>query len=385
VDLQRLQRDSGTGKAAAVMAAVIAKPRILRRLVVGLAAATLLIGVVTYTAWWRFSKSHTTAPAPSRPVHVTTYPGWETAATLSPDGRLVAFSGNVEAADNFDIYVKIIGAEPPLRLTRHPDEDENPIWSPDGRWIAFTRDRKKVLLVSPLGGMERTIAERALTAGSKLDTEVIRMAEVWWGFQHFVTFGGRIPIGWAGVTIVAACGLWVLGRLSTHSFGPLSGLLVVIWYIVFLKWAIGGVADHSARSIIMFYPKAFVALLVLLFILNVRRAELDANQRRRNRRSAEEIASALRQVAVQTPDAPTQRNAPTFSLYLRPFVSTNELPVQFDHGRNIIVGERIDLENILRLSLGRSGLWLANCYGRADFTGAAQVNWPSLSERIRWQ
>jgi hypothetical protein len=28
---------------------------------------------------------------------------------------------------------------------------------------------------------------------------------------------------------------------------------------------------------------------------------------------------------------------------------------------------------------------MANCYGRADFTGAAQVNWLSLSERIRWQ
>ena len=31
--------------------------------------------------------------------------------------------------------------------------------------------------------------------------------------------------------------------------------------------------------------------------------------------------------------------------------------------------------------------WLANCYGRADLTGnrAAQVNWLSLSERIRRQ
>jgi hypothetical protein len=36
---------------------------------------------------------------------------------------------------------------------------------------------------------------------------------------------------------------------------------------------------------------------------------------------------------------------------------------------------------------GIASLWLANCYGRADFTGnrAAQVNWLSLSERIRWQ
>jgi hypothetical protein len=32
-------------------------------------------------------------------------------------------------------------------------------------------------------------------------------------------------------------------------------------------------------------------------------------------------------------------------------------------------------------------VWLANCYGRADFAGnhAAQLNWLSLSERIRWQ
>jgi hypothetical protein len=39
--------------------------------------------------------------------------------------------------------------------------------------------------------------------------------------------------------------------------------------------------------------------------------------------------------------------------------------------------------NILR----RHGRWLANCYVRADFTGnrGAQVNWLSLSERIRWQ
>jgi hypothetical protein len=35
----------------------------------------------------------------------------------------------------------------------------------------------------------------------------------------------------------------------------------------------------------------------------------------------------------------------------------------------------------------QTSLWLANCYGRADFPGnrAAQVNWLSLSERIRWQ
>jgi len=38
--------------------------------------------------------------------------------------------------------------------------------------------------------------------------------------------------------------------------------------------------------------------------------------------------------------------------------------------------------NVMIDRLVRS-LWLANCYGRANFTGAAQVNWLSLSERIR--
>jgi hypothetical protein len=37
------------------------------------------------------------------------------------------------------------------------------------------------------------------------------------------------------------------------------------------------------------------------------------------------------------------------------------------------------------LDTWRQSVWLANCYGRADFTGnrAAQVNWRWLSERIR--
>ena len=158
VDLKHLQRASAASQVAATTVPVPAKPWILRRRVVGLGATILL--VVAYSARWWFSKQGDTAvSALSRPVHVTTYPGAEEDATLSPDGRQVAFSGNVEADDNFDIYVKLIGAEPPLRLTRDPEPDEHPIWSPDGRWIAFTRNGKKVLLVSPLGGMERTIAE----------------------------------------------------------------------------------------------------------------------------------------------------------------------------------------------------------------------------------
>ena len=70
---------------------------------------------------------------------------------------------NGPAQDNFDIYVKVVGAEPPLRLTTDPAADYSPAWSPDGRAIAFLRDlsggRLAVMLVAPIGGPERKVAE----------------------------------------------------------------------------------------------------------------------------------------------------------------------------------------------------------------------------------
>lgn len=118
--------------------------------------------------FWRASRmpSATTSMGPPEPI--TTYRGIEEDATLSPDGREVAFSANIEASDNFDIYVKVIGAEPALRLTRDPGMDEQPMWSPDGRWIAFTRGWRNLLLVSPLGGPEKLLATEPEPVGLRV-------------------------------------------------------------------------------------------------------------------------------------------------------------------------------------------------------------------------
>src|ERR1051326_5448595 len=70
---------------------------------------------------------------------LTTYPGDERQPALSPDGNQVAFSWNGMDQRNYDIYVKVIGAESPLRLTTDEAEDFSPSWSPDGHWIAFLR------------------------------------------------------------------------------------------------------------------------------------------------------------------------------------------------------------------------------------------------------
>jgi Tol biopolymer transport system component/DNA-binding winged helix-turn-helix (wHTH) protein/tRNA A-37 threonylcarbamoyl transferase component Bud32 len=127
-------------------------------------AGGLLLCLVALTfAIWQWRSSREPDERPMNAVPFTTYPGHERFPTLSPDGNQVAFSWDGETRDNFDIYVKLVGAGDYLRLTKDPAEDSSPAWSSDGRSIAFLRDlgenRASVLLVTPIGGSERKVGE----------------------------------------------------------------------------------------------------------------------------------------------------------------------------------------------------------------------------------
>ena len=165
VALEELKEESDSG-AAAMKAST--PPR--RRWVwAALLPVLLAAGLFAWRIWW--------SPQPEEPlraVELVTVPGVKSSPSFSPDGNYVAFSWSGPKQDNFDIYVQQIGTGSPLRLTTDARTDFDPAWSPDGRWIAFLRTepsplgslrpvlpdgKSELLLIPPLGGPERKLAE----------------------------------------------------------------------------------------------------------------------------------------------------------------------------------------------------------------------------------
>ena len=95
-------------------------------------------------------------------VPLTALPGNVGSPTFSPDGSQVAFGWDGEShGKGYDLYVKVIGSDKPLRLTYHPADFLSAAWSPDGRSIAISRvagEDSGIYLIPPTGGPERKLA-----------------------------------------------------------------------------------------------------------------------------------------------------------------------------------------------------------------------------------
>jgi hypothetical protein len=86
--------------------------------------------------------------------------------TWSPDGRLIAFTGQVGGVT--DLFVHDIAAATTRRLTNDPFADLQPVWSPDGSRLAFVTERFSTklesLAIGPLQLATITVAEGNVTA-----------------------------------------------------------------------------------------------------------------------------------------------------------------------------------------------------------------------------
>src|SRR5437868_8044389 len=70
---------------------------------------------------------------------LTTGIGMETDPMFSPDGTLIAFTGEYQG--NRDVYVVSANGGIPRRLTYHPGPDDVLGWTPDGKGILFRSNR----------------------------------------------------------------------------------------------------------------------------------------------------------------------------------------------------------------------------------------------------
>ena len=71
---------------------------------------------------------------------LTAAPGYASQPKFSPDGKLIAFSGNYDG--NNDVYVVDAAGGEPRRLTWHPSFDRVIDWQPDGKSIRFQSGRE---------------------------------------------------------------------------------------------------------------------------------------------------------------------------------------------------------------------------------------------------
>ncbi|MEZ5284795.1 MAG: hypothetical protein R2712_08310 [Vicinamibacterales bacterium] len=136
--------------------AAAAAPRSIRWLPYAAAAAVL---VVTASFALRPRGPAALGPFTARPI--TSEPGNERDPDISPDGKYVAYAQ--QAPDLATrIVVRLIDGGEPHDITAGTRDEWSPAWSPDGARIAFLRgdpaDTADLMLTTPLGGAERTVA-----------------------------------------------------------------------------------------------------------------------------------------------------------------------------------------------------------------------------------
>jgi eukaryotic-like serine/threonine-protein kinase len=155
-DLQRLKRDTDSGKAAVASSS----GRRWLRAVVAATGVALLATVGTLLYLRPKGAERTDA---GKWEQLTSFTDSAVYPALSPDGRMLAFLRGPETfLGPADVYVKMLPSGEPVQLTRDKTLKLSPVFSPDGARIAYgTVDPWDTWEVGALGGEPRLVMKNA--------------------------------------------------------------------------------------------------------------------------------------------------------------------------------------------------------------------------------
>ena len=126
-------------------------------------AAALLVAVLIVIAMWPENRELPHGTKNWRVERLTTTPDVERDASMSPDGRTIAFVSN--ATGNWELYVRE-GSRNPTQVTESPGKESDPRWSPDGQVILFTYEgpgiQPTLFSVPPTGGIPQKMVSNAV-------------------------------------------------------------------------------------------------------------------------------------------------------------------------------------------------------------------------------
>jgi len=133
---------------------VFLRPRALGAVVLTL----LILSAGLYWYWNAVGPAQEETPA--QVVPFTSFPGEETAPSLSSDGRQTAFVWFRPDSLSQNVYLLQRGAEQPLQLSADSTRDWSPAWSPNDRFVAYlraVRGEHHIAVVPSIGGRSRPV------------------------------------------------------------------------------------------------------------------------------------------------------------------------------------------------------------------------------------
>jgi tricorn protease len=160
-----------------------------------------------------------------RANRLTTGSGIESRPYFSPDGSLIAFTGQYDG--NTDVFVVSANGGVPRRLTYHPGDDVTVGWTPDGSKILFRsprfsyRDSNRLFTVSPNGGFPTELPlPRAEEGSYSSDTQQLAYVPLFQWQPAWKRYrGGQTKLIW--IANLKDSSVESLPRENSNDFNPM--------------------------------------------------------------------------------------------------------------------------------------------------------------------